>query len=295
MTDPAPTRSAAPGWRPEPGPELIRAERLTVRFGGAPVLDAVDVAVRRGEIVTLIGPNGAGKTTLVRAMLGLLTPDDGTVVRAAGLRIGYMPQRLAVDPTLPLSLRRFLRLWGRPGQDTIKAALDAVGARAVLDKPLAALSGGELQRVLLARALMQRPDLLVLDEPIQGVDVTGQAELYRLIAGIRDRDGCGVLLISHDLHLVMARTDHVVCLNRHVCCAGAPDFVTRDPAFTALFGPRARELAFYRHDHDHWHGPGGHVVGRAHGPRPDPVDGPASDGDGGGEDEGKPGGAGRAR
>ncbi len=255
---------------------LIRLQQISVGFRQESVLENVQLTVNAGEIVTLIGPNGAGKTTLVRAVLGLLKPDSGSVWRKPRLRIGYMPQKLTVDPTLPLSVLRFLRLV--PGVDRAAAltALAEVGAEQVIDSPLQNISGGELQRVLLARALLREPELLVLDEPVQGVDVAGQAELYRLITELRDRHGCGVLMVSHDLHLVMSTTDQVVCLNRHVCCSGHPEQVSGDPAFVELFGQDAQSLAIYHHHHDHSHdlhgaviSPGGltiHGPAHVHGP-----------------------------
>ncbi|HSX69938.1 MAG TPA: zinc ABC transporter ATP-binding protein ZnuC [Pseudomonas sp.] len=239
---------------------LIQLDGVGVAFAGQPVLQQVQLTVRPGEIVTLIGPNGAGKTTLVRAVLGLLKPDSGTVRRKTRLRIGYMPQKLHVDPTLPLSVLRFLRLVPGVDRAAAHAALEEVGAGQVLDSPLQSVSGGELQRVLLARALLRQPELLVLDEPVQGVDVAGQAELYRLITQLRDRHGCGVLMVSHDLHLVMSTTDQVVCLNRHVCCSGHPEQVSNDPAFVELFGQDAKSLAIYHHHHDHSHDLHGAVV-----------------------------------
>ena len=239
---------------------LIRLDGVGVSFAGNPVLQDVQLALKPGEIVTLIGPNGAGKTTLVRVVLGLLKPHSGSVWRRDKLRIGYMPQKLHVEPTLPLSVLRFLRLV--PGVDRARAlaALGEVGAAQVIDSPLQRISGGELQRVLLARALLRQPELLVLDEPVQGVDVAGQAELYRLIGRLRKRYGCGVLMVSHDLHLVMSATDRVICLNRHVCCSGHPDQVSSDPAFRELFGNDARSLAIYHHQHDHSHDLHGSVV-----------------------------------
>ncbi len=239
---------------------LIRLSDVHVRFARQPVLDGVQLQVHQGEIVTLIGPNGAGKTTLVRAVLGLLKPDSGTVWRKPKLRVGYMPQKLNVDPTLPLSVLRFLRLVPGVNRAAALAALGEVGAEAVIDSPLQSISGGEMQRVLLARALLRKPELLVLDEPVQGVDVAGQAELYRLIGRLRERYGCGVLMVSHDLHLVMSATDQVVCLNRHVCCSGHPEQVSADPAFVELFGQDARSLAVYHHQHDHSHDLHGSVV-----------------------------------
>ncbi len=247
---------------------LIQASGINVTRGGKEILSNVGTIVRAGEVVTLIGPNGAGKTTVVRVILGLMKADKGTVIRRPGLVIGYMPQRLTIDPTLPLTVERFLALGAKRGGghtgSRAAAVLDEVGAGAVMDTPLHDVSGGEFQRILLARALLRDPNLLVLDEPSQGIDLNGQAELYRLITRIRDRRGCGVLMVSHDLHLVMAETDQVICLNHHVCCAGHPETVTNDPNYIALFGKQvASTLAVYHHHHDHIHGADGKVVSLA--------------------------------
>ncbi len=247
------------------GAILAEASGVDVHIGAKAILSGASLKVRTGEIVTLIGPNGAGKTTFLRVILGLRRPQRGRVFRRPGLRIGYVPQRLVLDATLPLTVGRFLTLGvrggGREGAARRAAILDEVGAGQVLDSPLWDISGGELQRVLLARALLREPDLLVLDEPVQGVDVSGQADLYGLIGRIRDERGCGVLLVSHDLHLVMAAADQVICLNHHVCCAGRPEAVTRDPAYLALFGEHvARQFAVYHHDHDHRHDTDGTVL-----------------------------------
>ncbi len=244
----------------EPEP-LVALNDVSVAFDGRAVLENVTLQVAPREIVTLIGLNGSGKTTLVRAILGLLKPDRGTVRLRTGLRVGYTPQRYTVDRTLPLTVARFLTLGAPATRDRIVGLLDELGAGHVVDSQLATVSGGELHRVLLARALLRVPDLLVLDEPVSGVDVAGQADLYRLIARIRDRHGCGVLLVSHDLHLVMAATDTVVCLNHHVCCTGRPATVIRNPEFVSLFGRRTAEaLAVYTHRHDHRHDATGGVV-----------------------------------
>jgi zinc transport system ATP-binding protein len=240
-------------------PPLIAAHGITLRIGRSELLTAVDLEIHPKELVSLIGPNGAGKTTLVRVLLGLLRPSAGGVARRPGLVIGYVPQRLRLDPVLPLTVGRFLTI-GRPGVE-IASVLAAVGAAHLARASMHELSGGELQRVVLARALVRDPGLLILDEPAQGVDVNGQLELYQLIERIRGERGCGVLLVSHDLHVVMAATDRVVCLNRHVCCSGAPEAVTRHPEYLGLFGPRAAaSLAIYAHDHDHAHDLAGEVV-----------------------------------
>ncbi len=222
--------------------------------GARQLLQQINLQLKAGEILTIIGPNGAGKTTLVRIALGLLPASSGTVYRRPGLHIGYMPQRLHIDPTFPLTVRRFLSMAGRKKTERILPLLKEVGAAEVIDAPLQNISGGELQRVLLARALMRDPDLLVLDEPVQGVDVHGQVELYQLITRIRERRNCAVMMVSHDLHLVMAATDRVLCLNRHICCSGTPEAVTNDPAYLELFGPLAvQHLAVYSHDRSHRH------------------------------------------
>ena len=232
---------------------LLSAEKIEVVRQERRILAAADLAVHAGEIVTLIGPNGAGKTTLVRSVLGLIKPDSGQVIRKPGLRIGYLPQKLHLDASLPLNVERFLSLSGaKPKRCT--EAMAQVGVTHLRQRPMQSLSGGETQRILLTRALLREPELLVLDEPVQGVDVAGQAELYRLITRIRDERGCGVLLVSHDLHLVMATTDTVVCLNQHVCCHGHPEKVSAHPAYLELFGQAAQSgVAVYTHHHDHQH------------------------------------------
>jgi zinc transport system ATP-binding protein len=248
---------------------LVEASDVDVDLGGRRVISHVSVSVAPDEVIALIGPNGAGKTTLVRVLLGLITPTRGVVRKKPGLRVGYMPQRMAIDPALPLTVDRLLRLalargtlpTGADAPTRVRAVLDEVGAGHLADAAAQDLSGGELQRVFLARTLLRGPELLVLDEPVQGVDVAGQAELYGLIARIRERRHCGVLVVSHDLHLVMAATDRVVCLNHHVCCAGHPETVSRDPAFVALFGSQAaKSFAVYHHHHDHKHDAHGDVV-----------------------------------
>lgn len=244
---------------------LLNAQDISLHFDQRQVLQNISLKIAERQIVTLIGPNGAGKTSLVKIVLGLVKPSSGKVERKKGIRVGYMPQRLQVDQSMPVTVSKFLALAAnaRPGE--IDRALSEVSAAPLKSSQLHSLSGGELQRVLLARALIQDPQLLVLDEPAQGVDVNGQAELYRLITDIRDRHDCGVLLVSHDLHLVMSATDEVICLNQHVCCHGHPEQVSNDPAYLELFGKKdAETLAVYTHHHNHSHDLAGEIVDDEH-------------------------------
>jgi len=246
---------------PAAADRLLQLDDIHLARNGRQLLNHVHLSVAANEIVTLIGPNGAGKTMLVRIALGLILPDSGRVERRPGLNIGYMPQHFHVEETLPLTARRFLQLAKGAAEQDLRAAAAEVGIEHLLAQPLHGLSGGELQRTLLARAILRRPQLLVLDEPVRGVDMTGQMELYDLIARIRRRLGCGVLMVSHDLHIVMAATDRVICLNHHICCHGQPDTVSEHPEYLALFGPLSKErLAVYQHRHDHRHDLHGEVV-----------------------------------
>ena len=224
-------------------------------LGGRPVLQDVSLQIRAGEIISLIGPNGAGKTTLVRVLLGLLPAQAGHITSQPGLRMAYLPQRLKIDPALPITVERFLQI--KAGDDAI---LKETGITALKKSPMQSISGGELQRVMLARCLLRKPQLLVLDEPGQGMDVSGQEELYGLVKTIRDRYGCGILMVSHDLHFVMAATDHVICLHHHVCCTGHPHAITAHPEFLRMFGRPAENLALYTHAHDHAHDLHGDIV-----------------------------------
>ncbi|HHE0546517.1 TPA: zinc ABC transporter ATP-binding protein ZnuC [Vibrio parahaemolyticus] len=233
---------------------LVSLEQLCVEFDDRRVLDNISMELEKGKITTLIGPNGAGKSTLVKVILGLQKPTSGKLVKAKKLKIGYVPQKLKLNDSLPLNVIRFLNLAGKYSKQECLDALRLVGAEHLIKSNMHRLSGGENQRVLLARALLQRPDLLVLDEPAQGVDVQGQIDLYDLIESIRHRFDCAVFMVSHDLHLVMAKTDDVICLHHHVCCSGSPATITQHPSYIALFGNSAREsLAFYHHDHEHHH------------------------------------------
>lgn len=233
---------------------LIEARQLGVRLGGETIISNVNLKVFRGQIVTLIGPNGAGKSTLIKALLGVHRVSEGQLTLAPSTTIGYMPQRISIDDSLPLSVHRLMTLTYRAPRPAVIDALRLTDVPHLIDRPVQQLSGGEFQRVMLARALLKNPDVLVLDEPVQGVDFNGEVDLYRLIQRIRDERGCAILMVSHDLHLVMAATDEVVCLNGHVCCTGAPETITRQPEFTQLFGHKhADALAFYSHHHDHKH------------------------------------------
>ncbi|RHZ99446.1 metal ABC transporter ATP-binding protein [Cereibacter sphaeroides] len=233
---------------------LIAAHHLAVRRGRDEILSDVSLSVAPREIVTIVGPNGSGKSTLLRALLGILPAAAGRVSRKPGLRIGYVPQRLQVDGTLPLTAARFLSLPRRRAPAEVAAALERVGVPEVADRQLADLSGGQFQRVLLARALLTEPELLMLDEPTQGLDQPGEAAFYRLIEEVRSTTGAAILMVSHDLHVVMAASDRVICLNRHVCCEGTPRVVSNAPEYRALFGHGTQgALALYRHEHDHDH------------------------------------------
>lgn len=230
---------------------LIEAKDLRLTAGDLVILEDVSLAIHSGEIVTLIGPNGSGKTSLLKALLGLMRCSAGEVIRKPGLAIGYVPQQFAPDLSLPITVNRFIALFAE--REAGQAALRRVGVSTKTgERQLSALSGGELARVMLARAIASKPDLLVLDEPLSGVDISGEAALYQLIAELRDELGCGILLVSHDLHVVMGKSDRIICLNHHVCCEGDAHSVVKDPAFIALFGSRG-ELALYPHHHDHAH------------------------------------------
>ncbi len=235
-------------------PALIAARGVSLTLQGNRILDQVSLEVRRGEIVSIVGPNGAGKSTLVRVLLGLVTPSGGMIERADGVRVGYVPQRFSVPENLPLTVRRLLSLTARVKGDALDAVLEETGIAGHLDTPVTALSGGEMQRALIAKALLREPDLLVLDEPVQGVDFIGETRLYQLIGKIRRERGCSIIMVSHDLHVVMAESDRVICLNSHICCEGQPESVKADPEFARMFGPEAaRVMAVYSHDHDHTH------------------------------------------
>lgn len=239
---------------------LVELDGAGVNRAGRWLVRGVSLSIRKGEILTLIGPNGSGKSTTARMALGVLNPDEGRAMRQPGLKVGYVPQKVSIDWTLPLTVERFMRLTGNIARADVDAAMERTGVSKLRHEEVRSLSGGEFQRVMLARAIARKPDLLVLDEPLQGVDFSGQIVLYELISKLRNELGCGILLISHDLHVVMAATDQVICLNGHVCCHGTPVAVASSPEYRQLFGDRAvPTLAVYEHHHDHVHLPDGRV------------------------------------
>ena len=232
---------------------LVKLNNVGFRQKQKWLVQGVSLKVKKGEIVTLIGPNGSGKSTTAKIALGLLKNIEGEVEKFTN-KIGYVPQKISIDWTLPLRVRDFMLLTDKLKEDTMEEALSLTGVVDLKDKSLGNLSGGEFQRVLLARAISKKPELLVLDEPVQGVDFTGEIALYELINEISEKLNCGILLISHDLHTVMSATDYVVCLNGHVCCSGSPKEVAKNNEYKALFGEQAAQtLSIYEHKHDHVH------------------------------------------
>ena len=243
---------------------LLQAEKISYRRRGRTILDNISLRIHGREIISLIGPNGAGKTSLIRILLGLAKASAGRVRKDKNLRIGYVPQRIHVPDVMPLRVVDFLNVSARYTREQCRQMLAEVGCDYLLYAPMQSVSGGEMQRVLLARALLTQPQLLVLDEPASGMDVVGQQALYETLREIRDQKGCGILLVSHDLHLVMAATDRVICLNTHICCTGHPDDVSENPEYLKLFGHAIDGLALYSHNHDHEHDLHGNIVTSEH-------------------------------
>lgn len=233
---------------------LITVKDLEVAYGANTVLRNVDLHLDAGEIVTIVGPNGSGKTSLLRAIIGATQIASGNISHQPGLKIGYVPQSLHIDPTLPITVARFMRLTNNVSKSACRSALETAGVPDLLDRQMSQLSGGQFQRVMLARALINQPDVLLLDEATQGLDQRGSAAFYQQIEQVRQETGCAVLMISHELHVVMSASDRVICLNGHVCCEGTPAVVASAPEYRALFGTgTGGALALYRHDHNHDH------------------------------------------
>ena len=238
---------------------LVKLNNVGFKQNQKWLVKGVSLQVAKGEIVTLIGPNGSGKSTTAKIALGLFKNIEGEVQKYTN-NIGYVPQKISIDWTLPLRVRDFMLLTDNLKEDAIDDALSLTGVNHLKNKSLGNLSGGEFQRVLLARAISKKPELLVLDEPVQGVDFTGEIALYELIKEISEKLNCGILLISHDLHTVMSATDYVVCLNGHVCCSGSPKEVAKNNEYKALFGEQAAQtLSIYEHKHDHVHSSDGDI------------------------------------
>ena len=243
---------------------LLSAEAVGFRARGKTILSDVSMQVRSKEIITLIGPNGAGKTSLIRILLGLNQASSGKVQRKSQLRIGYVPQRIHVPEVMPLRVYDFMNVSRLYSVEQCRQKLEEVDCAYLMYSAMQKISGGEMQRVLLARALLKTPQLLVLDEPSSGMDIIGQQALYETIRHIRDQHGCGILMVSHDLHLVMAATDRVICLNAHVCCTGHPDDISEHPEYLKLFGDAIDGLALYSHNHDHEHDLHGNIIASEH-------------------------------
>lgn len=243
---------------------LLVADSIGFEIRGKTILTDVSLQIQSREIITLIGPNGAGKTSLIRILLGLAQASSGTVNRQDNLRVGYVPQGIHVSDVMPLRVCDFLNVTGLYNAGQCQQMLAEVNCEYLLTSPMQNISGGEMQRVLLARALLKKPQLLVLDEPASGMDIIGQQGLYESIRSIRDKHDCGILMVSHDLHLVMAATDRVICLNTHICCTGHPDDVSEHPEYLKLFGDAIDGLALYSHHHDHEHDIHGNIVTSEH-------------------------------
>lgn len=233
---------------------LIKAENVSLQLGTRQILSAVDFEITAGEIAIFIGPNGGGKTSLVKLLLGIHPAQSGTITRKVGLNISYVPQKFEISPFLPLSVKRLLNFTQKYSETTLVEALRTTDCEHLLNDQVKQLSGGELQRVLIARAMLSKPDILVLDEALQGVDQAGEVRLNNLISDYSKQNGTAILMVSHDLHLVMKSTDRVYCINGHICCQGKPEQVQHMDEFKNIFGSLVDNFAVYSHAHDHSHG-----------------------------------------
>ena len=235
--------------------QLISAKNISLNFSNQnKILDNIEININEKEIVTLIGPNGGGKTTLLRILLGFIKPTTGKVNRVKNLKIGYIPQKINIEPILPLTVKRFLTVSNSiniNSYDDLRPFINELNISNLLNVQIHNLSGGQMQKVLLIRALLSNPKLLVMDEPEQGLDINGQIELYEILSKIRIEKECAILMVSHDLHMVMASTDRVICLNNHICCQGSPQIVSNDIRYINLFGRKNKKnIAFYSHNHN---------------------------------------------
>lgn len=244
-------------------PSLIELENISVRRDERDILRNVNFALQAKEIVTLIGPNGAGKSTLIKVLLGIMQPNAGKVTFAKKLKMAYVPQKFNPSSSLPLRVQDLLDLEAC-ASDLRKEIIQDTGISKLQLSKVQQLSGGERQRVLLARALLRQPDILVLDEPMQGLDIQSESELYEYVRSLPERYGCAVLMVSHDLQWVMQGTHRVVCLNKHICCSGLPESIQQHPEYQAIFGT---QRMFYQHHHNHC-GHSDHVEPCTHDPRP---------------------------
>lgn len=234
--------------------DLITASNITVNRGETKILDNVSLTIGESEFITILGPNGGGKSMLLKCLMGFYIPDNGNIKRKRHLRIGYVPQQFTSEQTMPISVGQFLRLRKKVSAEELETITAETNIEALVNKPLNTLSGGELQRILVARALIGAPDLLILDEPAQNLDISGQLAFYKLLSEIYEKRSFSILMVSHDLHMVMATTKKVICLFHHICCSGEPQVVTKDPEFITLFGnDMAEMMAVYQHGHNHSH------------------------------------------
>ena len=236
------------------GTVLVDVKQVSLSANSRRIIDDINVEITKGEIVTIVGPNGAGKSTLLKSIIGIVQPDSGQIWRKQKLTIGYVPQKLHIDQHLPLSVQRFLNLASCDDANWAKTSIDNCGVTSLLNRQVSTLSGGEFQRVLLCRALFNKPDMLIMDEPTQGLDHLGTIGFYQQVITLRDQLGCAIVMVSHELHVVMSESDRVICLNGHICCQGTPQQVANNPEYLAMFGQEAAGMmAIYRHEHDHHH------------------------------------------